>query len=137
MASLNARSHSYKDFIQGLAATSTLDIVQPNSTVCNIAEISPGIDKSYMHRTRSLDYGIVLVGEIELTLDSGEMRILNVGDVVVQRAKMHAWQNTNETEWARVFFMVMGCENVAVWAEGVEPGSGHRRKILKSVTSNV
>lgn len=34
-----------------------------------------------MHRTVSIDYGVVLEGEIELTLDSGESRIMRRGDV--------------------------------------------------------
>ena len=38
-----------------------------------------------MHRTQSLDFGVVLEGEIELVLDSGETRLLKRGDVAVQR----------------------------------------------------
>lgn len=46
-----------------------------------------------MHRTTSLDYGIVLEGEVELILDSGERRAMKAGDIAVQRATMHAWRN--------------------------------------------
>ena len=45
-----------------------------------------------IHRTRSIDYVIVLEGEIDLLLDDGEVR-LRAGDVVVQRATHHAWIN--------------------------------------------
>jgi mannose-6-phosphate isomerase-like protein (cupin superfamily) len=49
-----------------------------------------------MHRTESIDYGIVLSGEIVLLLDDGEVH-LKTGDVVVQRGTIHAWTNrTNE-----------------------------------------
>jgi mannose-6-phosphate isomerase-like protein (cupin superfamily) len=45
-----------------------------------------------IHRTRSIDYVIVLEGEIDLLLDEGEVR-LHAGDVVVQRGTNHAWTN--------------------------------------------
>jgi uncharacterized cupin superfamily protein len=45
-----------------------------------------------IHRTRSIDYVIVLEGEIDLLLDEGEVR-LGAGDVVVQRGTNHAWIN--------------------------------------------
>ena len=45
-----------------------------------------------IHRTRSVDYVIVLEGEIDLVLDEGEVR-LGAGDVVVQRGTNHAWIN--------------------------------------------
>lgn len=49
-----------------------------------------------MHRTESIDYGIVLSGEIVLLLDDSEVH-LKAGDVVVQRGTVHAWTNrTNE-----------------------------------------
>ena len=58
-----------------------------------------------MHRTVSLDYGIVLQGEMELVLDSGETRLMKVGDVAVQRGTMHAWRNTSSTEWGRMIYV--------------------------------
>lgn len=45
-----------------------------------------------IHRTRTIDYIIVLEGEIDLLLDEGEVR-LAAGDVVVQRGTNHAWIN--------------------------------------------
>jgi quercetin dioxygenase-like cupin family protein len=56
-----------------------------------------------MHRTESLDYGVVLEGSMELILDSGETKIMNRGDVCVQRATSHAWKNVSENGgWARM-----------------------------------
>jgi len=45
-----------------------------------------------IHRTRTIDYVVVLEGEIDLLLDDGEVR-LSAGDVVVQRGTNHAWLN--------------------------------------------
>lgn len=45
-----------------------------------------------IHRTRTIDYIVVLEGEIDLLLDDGEVR-LAAGDVVVQRGTNHAWLN--------------------------------------------
>ena len=45
-----------------------------------------------MHRTRSIDYAIVLSGEIDMLLDEGEVH-LKAGDVLVQQATNHAWIN--------------------------------------------
>ena len=49
-----------------------------------------------IHRTRTIDYVIVLEGEIDLLLDDGEVR-LAAGDVVVQRGTNHAWINRGAT----------------------------------------
>lgn len=71
-----------------------------------------------MHRTVSLDYGVVLEGEIEVVLDSGETRLLKRGDMAVQRGTMHAWRNTSKTEWARMLYFLQECEPIE--AEGVK-----------------
>lgn len=47
---------------------------------------------AFMHRTESLDYGIVLEGEITLILDVGET-VVRAGDIVVQRGTNHGWAN--------------------------------------------
>lgn len=49
-----------------------------------------------IHRTRSLDYVIVLEGEITLLLDDSEA-VLKAGDVVIQQATNHAWINRGPT----------------------------------------
>lgn len=46
--------------------------------------MGPGLT-SPMHRTVSLDYGVVLEGEVYLVLDSGEERLMRRGDISVQR----------------------------------------------------
>ncbi|MCP4003053.1 MAG: cupin domain-containing protein [bacterium] len=67
-------------------------------------EDSPG-----MHTTKTIDYGIVLSGEVFLELDEGEAH-LRAGDVVVQRGTRHAWHNRG-TEPCRIAFILIGSSN--------------------------
>lgn len=50
-----------------------------------------------MHKTSSVDYIIVISGEVDLILDADEVKSLKPGDVVVQRGTNHAWVNNGET----------------------------------------
>lgn len=50
---------------------------------------------SPIHKSATVDYGIVLAGERVLRLDDGE-RVMRPGDVVVQRATNHAWSNLSD-----------------------------------------
>lgn len=60
-----------------------------------------------MHRTESIDYGIVLSGEIVLLLDDSEVH-LKTGDVVVQRGTVHAWTNRTDTICRMAFILTDG-----------------------------
>jgi quercetin dioxygenase-like cupin family protein len=88
-------------------------LVATGGTVLRFVDVGPG-HLSPMHRTVSLDYGVVIEGEVELVLDSGETRVLRRGDVAVQRGTMHAWRNTSETEWARMMYVLQECLPVEV-----------------------
>ncbi|KAL3452961.1 hypothetical protein BJX65DRAFT_158303 [Aspergillus insuetus] len=101
---------------EGLKASGKLGLVNPNGTVCRFVDFAPK-GPALMHRTQSLDYGIVLEGEIEMTLDSGEKRLLKRGDMAVQRATMHAWHNPSETEWTRMVFVLQECKPLIVGGE--------------------
>lgn len=70
-----------------------------------VAHLEPGSDG--MHTTDSVDYGIVLEGEIELELDHGEIRLLKAGDVVVQNGTRHAWRNRSGKR-CRMAFILLG-----------------------------
>jgi quercetin dioxygenase-like cupin family protein len=96
-----------------LTATKKLGLVNPGGTVCRIVDFAPGFE-CMMHRTQSLDYGIVLEGSIELVLDSGETQTMHRGDVAVQRATMHAWRNPSNDEWARMVFVLQDCEKLVL-----------------------
>ncbi|KAI9149639.1 Cupin-domain-containing oxidoreductase virC [Paramyrothecium foliicola] len=76
-----------------------------DGTVLRYVDMSPGL-VSPMHRTVSLDYGVVLEGEVELVLDSGETKIMKRGDVCIQRGTMHAWRNTSDKDWARMLYIL-------------------------------
>ena len=58
-----------------------------------------------MHRTRSVDYAIIISGEIDMLFDEGEVH-LRAGDVVVQQATNHAWVNRGK-EICRIAFILM------------------------------
>ncbi|MDE3176950.1 MAG: cupin domain-containing protein [Pseudomonadota bacterium] len=60
-----------------------------------------------MHRTESIDYGIVLDGEIVLLLDDEEVA-LKTGDVVVQRGTIHAWANRSPKITRMLFVLTDG-----------------------------
>ena len=78
-------------------------------TVLRMVDIAPE-NTSPMHRTVSLDYGVVLEGEVEAVLDSGETQRLQRGDIVVQRATNHAWRNPHPTNWARMLYVLQEAE---------------------------
>jgi hypothetical protein len=58
-----------------------------------------------MHRTKTLDYAIVLSGEIHAVLDESEV-LLKAGDVLVQRATNHAWSNRTEKPCVIAFVLI-------------------------------
>jgi mannose-6-phosphate isomerase-like protein (cupin superfamily) len=60
-----------------------------------------------MHRTETLDYGIVTEGEVWLVLDDEEVHLTR-GDVVVQRGTNHAWSNRTESMARMVFILLDG-----------------------------
>lgn len=60
-----------------------------------------------MHRTETIDYGIVLEGEIVLILDEGETP-LRAGDVVIQRGTNHAWSNRSDRPCRMAFMLIDG-----------------------------
>jgi mannose-6-phosphate isomerase-like protein (cupin superfamily) len=62
-----------------------------------------------MHRTRSIDYAIVLSGEIDMLLDEGEVH-LKAGDVLVQQATNHAWINRGK-ENCRIAFILIDSQS--------------------------
>ncbi|KAJ9243853.1 hypothetical protein DTO169E5_2195 [Paecilomyces variotii] len=100
-----------------------------NGTLVRMIDFGPGVE-SPMHRALSIDYGIVLEGEFELTLDSGESRIMKRGDVSVQRATAHKWKNItgNGTEPGRMMYILLDCKELVVNGEKVEGYLGELEK---------
>jgi len=58
-----------------------------------------------MHRTRSLDYALIMSGEIDMLLDDSEVH-LKAGDVVVQQATNHAWVNRSGKPCRVAFILI-------------------------------
>lgn len=82
-------------------------------TVCRTVDFPPGYT-SPMHRTQSCDFGVVIEGDIELILDSGETKKMKKGDVAVQRGTNHAWRNTGKDSWARMMYVLQSAEELVV-----------------------
>ncbi|GAA4025110.1 cupin domain-containing protein [Streptomyces plumbiresistens] len=68
-------------------------------------------DAPGMHRTDSVDYCVVLNGNIELDLGDGENAKLAAGDVVVQNGTRHAWRNPG-TDPATMLFVLVGAPRI-------------------------
>ncbi|KAM5350315.1 hypothetical protein ACJ41O_006820 [Fusarium nematophilum] len=109
---------SYQHFLknpQGLSVST--------GTVLRYVDIPPRMT-SPMHKTVSLDYGVVLEGTVELVLDSGETRLMRRGDICIQRATMHAWKNVSDTEWVRMLYILQPAQSSAPGQELKEDYGG-------------
>jgi quercetin dioxygenase-like cupin family protein len=82
----------------------------PNGTKIRINEFPPGV-VSPVHRTQSVDYGIVLDGEVVLVLDDSET-VLRAGDVAVQRGTSHRWENRSDRTARMAFILIDGAFTV-------------------------
>ena len=74
-------------------------------SVIRITDMLPG-KESPMHRTNSIDYGIVLEGEIELELEDGAKKIIRQGGIIVQRGTNHLWRNTTDKVCRIAFILI-------------------------------
>lgn len=74
----------------------------------------PPLSESPMHRTVSLDFVIQITGKVELTMSSGDTRIVEPGDITIQRSSMHKWRNPSETEWSRMVGIMAECQPIAL-----------------------
>ena len=79
----------------------------PGGTIARVVDLEPG-SLSPMHRTETVDYGVVLEGRVVLVLDDGSETALEPGDVVVQRGTNHAWSNPGEQSARMAFVLVDG-----------------------------
>ncbi len=81
-------------------------------TEFRVIDYAPGVTPR-MHRTESIDYAIVMSGEIWLELDDGEEILLRAGDVLVQRGTIHNWINRSDTT-CRIAFVLIAAAPVAI-----------------------
>src|SRR5689334_2539991 len=70
-------------------------------------EMAPGA-VTPMHRTETLDVGVVLEGETWLLLDDGSETLVRTGDAVVQRGTNHAWENRSDSPARMLFVLIDG-----------------------------
>ncbi|MDB5875059.1 MAG: cupin 2 protein [Ramlibacter sp.] len=78
-----------------------------------VIDFPPG-GPSLMHRTETLDYVVVMSGEIDMDMDASSVR-LREGDVLVQRGTNHAWVNRG-AELARVAFVLLDAVPIGIGA---------------------
>ena len=93
---------------EGLRKTgTTLD----NGTVFRILELAPGVSPRN-HRTDSIDYAVIMSGEVDMELDDTSVH-LKAGDVLVQRGTIHNWVNRG-TEPCVIAFVLIAAKPVTV-----------------------
>jgi quercetin dioxygenase-like cupin family protein len=95
-----------RDSDEGARDVATTD---PNGTVFRLVEYGPGVAPRN-HRTESIDYAIVMSGEIDMDLDGTNVH-LKAGDVLVQRGTIHNWNNRG-TEPCVVAFVLVAAKPV-------------------------
>jgi len=98
----------------------------PRGTKIRVNEFHPGYlspegRQSPVHRTESIDYGVVLEGEIVLLLDDSEVT-LRAGDIAIQRGTDHAWANRSDAV-CRVAFILVGAQFTDELLEILPPGT--------------
>ena len=76
-----------------------------------VIDFPPG-NHPNMHRTETIDYVIVIEGEIEMDMDDSTVR-LKQGDIMIQRGTNHAWANRSQKR-ARVAFVLVDAEPLGI-----------------------
>jgi len=76
----------------------------------------PGSRHAHMHRTETVDYGIVVEGELVLIMDDGETTV-GAGDIVIQRGTNHGWANRSDRYCRIVFVLIDGDYDEALKAK--------------------
>jgi quercetin dioxygenase-like cupin family protein len=77
----------------------------PGGTVFRVVEFSPGVSPR-VHRTDSIDYAVVISGEIDMELEKGKEVHLRAGDVLVQRGTVHNWINRGKVPCVIAFSLI-------------------------------
>ena len=74
-------------------------------SVIRVVDMLPGAQSPF-HRSSSIDYGVVLSGEIELELDQGVKKTIGPGSIIVQRGTIHLWRNPSSSDICRIVFVL-------------------------------
>jgi quercetin dioxygenase-like cupin family protein len=83
----------------------------PNGTRFAVIDFPPG-NTPHLHRTETIDYVIVIEGEIAMDMDDSTVT-LRAGDVMIQRGTNHAWANRSDKR-ARVAFVLIDAEPLGI-----------------------
>jgi quercetin dioxygenase-like cupin family protein len=86
------------------AAQRQVGTTLPGGTVFRVVEFSPGV-QARNHRTDSIDYAVVISGEIDMDID-GALVHLKAGDVLVQRGTIHNWINNGTAPCVIAFALI-------------------------------
>ena len=90
-------------------------LTNEKGTILRYVDFAPGnASVAVMHRTVSLDYAVIIEGEVDLILDSGETRSMKRGDVAIQRGTMHAWKNVSPDKWCRILFVLQASKQLEI-----------------------
>ncbi|KAF7542628.1 hypothetical protein G7Z17_g11414 [Cylindrodendrum hubeiense] len=92
--------------------SNTLPRCPPKGAIFCITQIQPG-GSSPMHRTQSIDYIVVLTGEIVLVLDGGDEKTVGAGECIVQQGVNHLWANRSEAP-CQILCVMLGADQVAL-----------------------
>ncbi|OXV12068.1 hypothetical protein Egran_00172 [Elaphomyces granulatus] len=90
----------------------TLPRCPPSGVIFCTTDIPPKY-RTPMHRTLSLDYVVVISGEIVLRLDGDEEKVIGAGEFIVQRGANHEWINRSE-EPCRMMVVMVGSEKIVL-----------------------
>jgi len=102
----------------------SLEALSPEQIKAHFAEVAAadasshagaGSRHAFMHRTETVDYGIMLEGELTLIMDEGET-VIRAGDIVIQRGTNHGWANRSGQPCRIAFILIDGS-----YEDGLQP----------------
>jgi len=95
------------------------NLVPATGTNLRSTDLAPGATTP-MHRTSSLDYNILISGELILITEDGETHLKHPGDIVIQKGTMHAWRNPS-SNWTRWVTVLIAAEPAVVNGKALQP----------------
>ena len=101
------------------AGTRPVQTTLPGGTIFRVIEFKPGV-QARNHRTDSIDYAIVLCGEVDMEMDGTEVH-LKTGDLLVQRGTIHNWFNRG-TEPCVIAFILIDAKPVEIGGKVLSAG---------------
>jgi quercetin dioxygenase-like cupin family protein len=98
------------DNIKDFSGESVIPRSGPNGVVFCTTDI-PGNYTVPMHRTISIDYIVIISGEIVLKLNGGEEKTIKAGEIIIQKGTNHSWINRTD-EVCRIAVVAIGSEKI-------------------------